>query len=91
MVCIGHIADIHFIFTKTIKSLLLVYSGMIKWIPKGSQNTIYSAEDVGPVENDILISKMRPGHEIDLKLLAVKGVGKDHAKFSPVGMFIQIY
>ncbi|XP_026481005.1 DNA-directed RNA polymerases I and III subunit RPAC1-like [Ctenocephalides felis] len=61
-----------------------VYSGMIKWIPKGSQNTIYSAEDVGPVENDILISKMRPGHEIDLKLLAVKGVGKDHAKFSPV-------
>lgn len=27
---------------------------------------------------------MRPGHEFDIKLLAVKGVGKDHAKFSPV-------
>lgn len=23
--------------------------------------------------------------ELDLKLLAVKGIGKDHAKFSPVG------
>lgn len=27
---------------------------------------------------------MRPGHELDLKLIAVKGVGKDHAKFSQV-------
>jgi hypothetical protein len=23
--------------------------------------------------------------ELDLKLIAVKGIGKDHAKFSPVG------
>lgn len=28
---------------------------------------------------------MRPGHELDLKLVAVKGIGRDHAKFSPVG------
>lgn len=28
---------------------------------------------------------MRPGHELDLKLVAVKSCGKDHAKFSPVG------
>ena len=26
--------------------------------------------------------------EIDLKMDAVKGIGKDHAKFSPVGTFI---
>ena len=38
----------------------------------------------GPVEDDILISKMRPGHEMDIKVFAVKGVGRDHAKFSPV-------
>ena len=25
-----------------------------------------------------------PGHELDLKLYAVKGEGRDHAKFSPV-------
>jgi len=32
----------------------------------------------------ILINKLRPGHELDMKLHAVKGIGKDHAKFSPV-------
>lgn len=48
---------------------------------------MYTAKDVGPVENDILIAKLRPGHELDLKLHAVKGIGSDHAKFSPVGKF----
>jgi len=38
----------------------------------------------GPVEDDILINKMRPGHEMEMKMFAVKGVGRDHAKFSPV-------
>ena len=42
------------------------------------------SSDPGPVHNDILIAKMRPGHEIDVKLYAVKGLGNDHAKFSPV-------
>lgn len=61
-----------------------IYSGQIKWLPKGKQSTLYSESDVGPINDDILISQMRPGHEFDLKLLAVKGIGKDHAKFSPV-------
>lgn len=61
-----------------------VYSGQIKWVPKGKQATMLKETDVGSVHDKILISKMRPGHEFDIKLLAVKGVGKDHAKFSPV-------
>lgn len=61
-----------------------IYSGQIKWIPKGKQGTLYKEADVGTIEDDILISKMRPGHEFNIKLLAVKGIGKDHAKFSPV-------
>ena len=28
--------------------------------------------DPGPVEDDILINKLRPGHEMDIKLFAVK-------------------
>lgn len=63
----------------------LVYSKHIKWIPLGNQAEVYKEEDIGPFPKDILIAKMRPGHEFDLKLVAVKGVGKDHAKFSPVG------
>lgn len=61
-----------------------VYSNHIKWVPKGKQGSIFRETDVGPVHDKILISKMRPGHEFDIKLLAVKGIGKDHAKFSPV-------
>lgn len=31
-----------------------------------------------------MIAKLRPGHELDIRMVAIKGVGKDHAKFSPV-------
>lgn len=33
---------------------------------------------------NILIAKLRPGHSIDIVSHAIKGVGRDHAKFSPV-------
>lgn len=61
-----------------------IYSGQIKWVPKGNQGSLHKEADIGPVHDDILISKMRPGHEFDIRLFASKGVGKDHAKFSPV-------
>ncbi|XP_026743186.1 DNA-directed RNA polymerases I and III subunit RPAC1 [Trichoplusia ni] len=61
-----------------------VYSSQIKWQPIGNQASVYKEADICPVQGDILISKMRPGHELDLQLVAVKGIGRDHAKFSPV-------
>ncbi|PZC80855.1 hypothetical protein B5X24_HaOG213842 [Helicoverpa armigera] len=61
-----------------------VYSSHIKWQPIGNQASVHKETDVGPVHEDILVSKMRPGHEMDLTLVAVKGIGRDHAKFSPV-------
>lgn len=67
-----------------------MYSSQIKWVPIGNQKKMFKEKDVVPVNHDILIAKMRPGHEIDCKLFAVKGVGKDHAKFSPVGKFESI-
>jgi DNA-directed RNA polymerases I and III subunit RPAC1 len=39
---------------------------------------------VGPLFDDILIAKMRPGQEIEMELICEKGYGKTHAKWSPV-------
>lgn len=66
-------------------NIVSVYSKHIKWLPIGNQSETFKSADVGPIDDDILIAKMRPGHELDLKLIAVKGIGRDHAKFSPVG------
>jgi len=52
----------------------------MKWIPRGDQKM----KDPGCAQKDILINKLRPGHEMEVKMYAVKGTGRDHAKFSPV-------
>eukprot|EP00163_Fabomonas_tropica_P008287 TRINITY_DN178_c2_g1_i3.p1 TRINITY_DN178_c2_g1~~TRINITY_DN178_c2_g1_i3.p1 ORF type:complete len:385 (+),score=50.47 TRINITY_DN178_c2_g1_i3:233-1387(+) len=59
-----------------------VYSSSLEWVPIGNQ-----AETLGqvrPVHEDILIAKLRPGQSIDLEAHLQKGVGIDHAKWSPV-------
>ncbi|XP_003386510.1 PREDICTED: DNA-directed RNA polymerases I and III subunit RPAC1-like isoform X2 [Amphimedon queenslandica] len=61
-----------------------VTSGDMKWVPIEDQSQLFSVHDIRPVDKDILIAKLRPGQEIDLRLICVKGIGKDHAKFSPV-------
>ena len=43
------------------------------------------ARTISTVHDDILLAKMVAGQEIELEAHCVKGVGKDHAKFSPVG------
>ena len=70
-----------------ILTLAAVLTSHMKWIPMGGQADKFSQEDVRPVDDDILIAKLRPGHELDIKLHAMKGIGRDHAKFSPVGGF----
>lgn len=61
-----------------------VYTQHMEWVPVGAQAEMYGKDAFRPVFEDILIAKLRPGHELDLKMHCVKGIGKDHAKFSPV-------
>uniref|UniRef100_A0AAQ5ZWC8 DNA-directed RNA polymerases I and III subunit RPAC1 n=1 Tax=Amphiprion ocellaris TaxID=80972 RepID=A0AAQ5ZWC8_AMPOC len=61
-----------------------VYSKDIKWVPIGNQADVFGVSSIGPVHDDILIAQLRPGQELDIIMHCVKGIGKDHAKFSPV-------
>lgn len=61
-----------------------VMSSMIKWTPMGEQERNLKDYKIGPVQDDILVAKLRPGQEIDLQMHAILGLGQDHAKFSPV-------
>jgi DNA-directed RNA polymerase I and III subunit RPAC1 len=62
-----------------------VYARDIEFKPFGRQSNYFSGENVITATNpDILIAKLRPGQCIDVDMHAVKGIGSDHAKWSPV-------
>ncbi|KAJ7595916.1 DNA-directed RNA polymerase [Mycena floridula] len=59
-------------------------SSHIIFQPSGSQADVFAGNTPRPTNPNIVLAKLRPGQEVDMQLHAVKGVGKDHAKFSPV-------
>lgn len=61
-----------------------VYSGDMVWDPKGDQAERFKECPIKPVFDDVVIAKMRPGQEIDVEMHCEKGLGQDHAKWSPV-------
>lgn len=62
-----------------------VYSRDLRWVPQGGQEERFADAPVRPVHDDIVICKLKPGQSVALEAHAVKGIGADHAKFSPVG------
>lgn len=61
-----------------------VYAKDITWRPIGQQSQKFEGGPIRPTNPDILLCKMRPGQEIKLSMHAYKGIGQDHAKYSPV-------
>ncbi|KAF8450915.1 DNA-directed RNA polymerase [Boletus edulis BED1] len=61
-----------------------VLSSQLEWVPQGEQASAMAANLPASTNPNIVLAKLRPGQEIDMEAHAVKGVGKDHAKFSPV-------
>ena len=63
----------------------LVTSADLQWHPQGRQASVYTGRDaVRPYYDDIVIAKMRPGQSIEAELHVEKGIGAQHAKWSPV-------
>eukprot|EP00808_Paulinella_micropora_P028135 g27891.t1 len=62
----------------------VVYSSALKWVPQGNQAEKFKQRPIRPVHHDIILTKLRPGQVIEAELHVIKGVGKEHAKWSPV-------
>ena len=49
-----------------------VLTSHMKWVPRGDQEKWMGTTDPGCADKDILINKLRPGHEMEIKMFAVK-------------------
>ncbi|OCH88520.1 insert subdomain of RNA polymerase alpha subunit [Obba rivulosa] len=61
-----------------------VKSGDLEWVPQGEQAAVFADKPPAPTNKEIVLAKLRPGQEVEMELHAIKGVGKEHAKWSPV-------
>lgn len=68
-----------------LKKCLPIYSRDLVWQPQSeAQKSRYLEDPPKAVVPDILITKLRPGQEIEADLYLERGIGKTHAKWSPV-------
>ncbi|GAA5820971.1 hypothetical protein JCM10212_001592 [Sporobolomyces blumeae] len=61
-----------------------VLSSLLSFDAKGSQTELFANQPPQPANPNILVAKLRGGQEIIAELHCHKGIGKDHAKWSPV-------
>ncbi|CDW54193.1 DNA directed RNA polymerases I and III subunit [Trichuris trichiura] len=61
-----------------------VYSRDLTWVPLDGQNDIFKKKAPRPAYPDILIDELTLNDIVEADCYCVKGIGRDHAKFSPV-------
>lgn len=65
--------------TRDIKNVL---SGDLVWVPLGRQADLWSDRPPKPVYDDLIIAKLAPGQEINMRVYAIRGTNEQHAKWS---------
>lgn len=65
---------------------MAVYASALTFHPVGKQVEKFPSPwgIIRPVNPEILLAKLRPGQAIKMDMHCIKGIGADHAKFSPV-------
>ena len=53
-------------------------------MPIGNQKIKFQSSPIKPVYDEIIVAKLRENQEIEAVLVCEKGIGKTHAKWSPV-------
>ncbi|KFD51711.1 hypothetical protein M514_07407 [Trichuris suis] len=61
-----------------------VYSRDLTWVPLDGQTDIFRKKPPRPAYPDILIDELTLNDILECDCYCVKGIGRDHAKFSPV-------
>lgn len=61
-----------------------VVSNDLVWSPMGNQAIDWQDRPPRPLYNDLLIARLYPGQEINLRAYAIRGTAREHAKWSAV-------
>jgi DNA-directed RNA polymerases I and III subunit RPAC1 len=62
-----------------------VLSKDIVWNPEGDQAEKFEHDPISVMYDDIVLTRLNNGQTIKGSLHAIKGIGREHAKWSPVG------
>ena len=79
----------HFVFDLQVenpssaKEAITVHSGDFVWRPNPGQKEKFGNTPPAPLFPKIALTKALPGQKVSLRAVAIKGLGKDHSKFSP--------
>ncbi|KAH9964191.1 hypothetical protein BC827DRAFT_1154161 [Russula dissimulans] len=60
------------------------HAGHLQWIPQSQQVEVFAARPPAPTIPETVLVQLRSGQAIEMEMHAVKGPGKDYAKFSLV-------
>ncbi|EAR92630.3 DNA-directed RNA polymerase I and III subunit RPAC1 (macronuclear) [Tetrahymena thermophila SB210] len=77
-------ADLENLTPETYLENAIVYSGDFKWVSQGEQNKKFEENPIRMVHDNIIVAKLRENQEIICEVICQKGIGKTHAKWSPV-------